>query len=134
MDRVLVDGDADVLTDLFCLGTSEADGSQVPQDAVVIGTVSLQAVAFGAELGGQYTSVGHYLLGVRFEFGPGDLEEGGGDGRDGVIVGSTLAGGKYSLIDTLLEALDVFTEEDKTGMGSTEGLVAINASTSYHNK
>jgi hypothetical protein len=57
------------------------------------------------------------------------LEEGGGDARDVVIVGTTLAGGKNSVVDTLLEVLrafDVLAEEDETGAGSTEGFVAIN--------
>ena len=128
-DGVLVDGDADVVTDLFCLGASEADGAQVPEDEVVVGTLSLQAVTVGVKVGGQHTSVGYDLLGVRFPAGLSNLEESGRDARDGLIVRTTLAGGENSIVDTLLEvfgAFDVLAEEDETGAGSTKGFVAIN--------
>lgn len=128
-DGILVDGDTDVVADLFRLGASEAEGAQVPEDEVVVGTVSLQTVTLGEELGGQHTSVGYDLLGVRFPGRLSDLEEGGRDAPDGLIVRTTLAGGENSIVDTLLEvfgAFNVLAEEDETGTGSTKGLVAIN--------
>ena len=128
-DGVLIDGDANVVADLFCLGASEADGAQVPEDEVVVGTLSLQTVTPAVEVGGQYTSVGHNLLSICLPGGLSDLEEGGRDTCEGVIVRATLAGGENSIIDTLLEVLgafDVLAEEYETCTGSTEGLVAIN--------
>jgi hypothetical protein len=71
------------------------------------------------------------LLGVHLPAGLNDLEEGGRDGCNGVIVGTTLAGRENSVVDTLFEILglwNIFAEEDETGAGSTEGLVAINSS------
>ena len=127
-DGVLVDNDANVVANLFRLGASEANGAQVPEDEVVVGTLSLQTVTFAVELGGQYTSVVYNLLGVCLPGGLSNLEKGSGDAREGVIVGTTLAGGENSVVDTLLEVLGAFNvlaEEDETGAGSTEGLVAI---------
>jgi len=128
-DGVLIDGDANVVADLFCLGASEANGAQVPEDEVVVGTLSLQTVTPAVELGGQHTSVGHDLLGVVLPGGLSDLVEGGCDAREGVVVGATLAGGENSVVDTLLEVLGAFNvlaEEYETCAGSTEGLVTIN--------
>ncbi len=137
-DGVLVDNDASVVANLFRLGASEANGAQVPEDEVVVGTLSLQTVTPAMELSGQHTSVVHDLLGVSLPGGLSNLEKGGGDAREGVIVGTTLAGGENSVVDTLLEVLcafNVLAEEDETSAGSTEGLVTINwQSISYSNK
>ena len=95
---------------------------------MVVSTFSLKTVTPAVEIGGQRTSVVYDLLGVRLPGGLSDLEEGGGDTREGMIVGTTLAGGENSVVDTLLEVLRAFNilaEEDETGTGSTEGLVAI---------
>lgn len=127
-DGVLVDNDASVVANLFRFGASEANRAQVPEDEVVVGTLSLQTVTFTVELGGQHTSVVYDLLGVRLPGRLSNLEEGGGDPRERVIVGTTLAGRKNGVVDTLLEVLrafNVLAEEDETGAGSTEGLVAI---------
>ena len=128
-DGVLIDGDANDVADLFRLGASEADGAQVPEDEVVVGALSLQTVTLAVELGGQYTSVGYDLLGVRLPGGLTDLVKGGRDTCESVIVGAALAGGENSVVDTLLEVLGAFNvlaEEYKTCARSTEGLVAIN--------
>jgi hypothetical protein len=136
-DGVLIDGDTDVVADLFCFRASKADRAQVPEDEVVVSALSLKTITLLVEPGSQYTCVGHDLLGVRFPAGLGDLKEGGRDGGDGVIVGTTLAGRENSVVDTLLEvlgALNVLAEEDESGAGSTEGLVAINSSIPWWNK
>jgi hypothetical protein len=108
---------------------------------VVVSAVGLELVAVAGEDLGNSAGVGNDLLGVCAPFGLSGLLEGDGDTGNGlhesesdftnvlpcthVVVGSTLASGEDGGIDTGLEvSLLVLAEEDETGTGTTEGLVA----------
>lgn len=74
----------DGVTDLLDLGSGKTDGSEVPEDQVVLGTVGLESVAVGEEDLGHGGGVGSDLLGVGLEGGVGGLLEGNGDTSNGL--------------------------------------------------
>jgi hypothetical protein len=83
-DGVLVDGDVALVADLLDLGSGQAEGSEVPEDQVVVGTVSLELVVMAREDLGDGSGVGDDLLGVRLESGVSGLLQGDGDTGDGL--------------------------------------------------
>jgi hypothetical protein len=89
------------ITDLLNLGTGEAKRAEVPENKVVVGTVSLELVALRGELGSDGPAVGDDLGGVLLEGGGSDLLERDGDTGDGVVVRSTLASGEDGVVDAL---------------------------------
>jgi len=82
---VLVDGDVALVTDLLDLGSGQTQGSQVPENQVVVGTVSLELVLVAGQDLGDGSSVGNDLLGVNLEGGVGSLLEGNGDTGNGLV-------------------------------------------------
>lgn len=83
-DGVLVNGDVSFVTDLFNLGTGQAQGSQVPENQVVVGTVGLELVVVADQDLGDGPGVGDDLLGVSLEGGVGSLLQCDGDTGDGL--------------------------------------------------
>lgn len=81
---VLVDGDVAFITNLFNLGTGQSQRSQVPEDQVVVGTVSLELVFVAGQDLGNGSSVGNDLLSVCLEGGVGSLLECNGDTGNGL--------------------------------------------------
>ena len=62
--RRTVDGDAHEVADLLDLATSKADGSQVPENEVVVGSTSLELVPMGNKGVGESPRVSDDLLSV----------------------------------------------------------------------
>lgn len=79
---VLVDGDVGLVTDLLDLGTGQAQGSEIPKDQVVVGTVSLKLVLVADKDLGDGLGVGDDLLGVSLEGRVGGLLQRDGDTGD----------------------------------------------------
>lgn len=123
-DGILVEGDVSSITNLLDLGAGQTNRPEVPEDQVVLSTVSLEPVTVLEQDGSHGSGVGPNLLGVLFESGIGSLLEGDGDTGDGVVVGTTLTGREHGSVDTSLEVgFLVLSEEDETSSGTTEGLV-----------
>lgn len=142
-----VDGDAQEVADLLNLAARQAEGSEIPENEVVVGAVGLKLVAMANELISQSPCIGNDLLGILLPGRICNLLEGGGNGGDGllvhqvstarlssladdthVVVGSTLAGREDGLVNTLLEVLCIFeipSEEDQASPRTTESLVPI---------
>ena len=83
-DGVLVDGDVALVTDLLDLGSGQAQGSQVPKNQVVVGTVGLELVLVTGQDLGDGSGVGNDLLCVSLEGRVGSLLEGNGDTGNGL--------------------------------------------------
>lgn len=121
---VLVEGDVSGITNLLNLGAGQTDRPEVPENQVVLSTVSLEPVTVFEQDGSHGSSVGADLLGVLLESGVGSLLEGDGDTGDGVVVGATLTSREDGSVDTSLKVrFLVLSEEDETSSGTTEGLV-----------
>jgi hypothetical protein len=140
---ILVERNVRQITDLLDLRAGQTERAEVPEDEVVVRAIGLKLVALGGELGSDGPAVGDDLGSVLLESGGSDLLEGDGDTGDGVVVGSTLASGEDGVVDALrdivrqrgrkkrkgetMNLLDVgllgLVEEDKTGTGTTKGLV-----------
>ena len=73
------------VTDLLDLGTDETDGSEVPKDQVVLGTVGLESITVGEEDLGHGSGVGSDLFGVSLEGWVGSLLERDGDTGNGLM-------------------------------------------------
>lgn len=123
-DGILVEGDVSSITNLLNLGAGQTNRPEVPEDQVVLSTVSLEPVTVLEQDGSHGSGVGPDLLGVLLESGIGSLLEGDGDTGDGVVVGTTLTGREHGSVDTSLEVgFLVLSEEDETSSGTTECLV-----------
>lgn len=72
------------IANLLNLAASQLEGTEIPQDEVVIGTAGLESVLVLDELRGQCLGIGNDLLGVGLEFGLGSEVEGCRDGCDGL--------------------------------------------------
>lgn len=121
---VLVEGDVGGITNLLNLGAGQTDRPEVPENQVVLSTVSLEPVTVFEQDGSHGSGVGADLLGVLLESGVGSLLEGDGDTGDGVVVGTTLTSREDGSVDTSLKVrFLVLSEEDETSSGTTEGLV-----------
>jgi len=81
-----VDSDAHEVADLLDLATSQADRTQIPQNQVVVCAASLQPVSMLDERRSKRTRVGDYLLSISLEFRLRDLQKGGGDGGNSLIM------------------------------------------------
>lgn len=77
------------ITDLFDLGSSESERSEIPKDEMVVGSTGLELVVrtVGKEGSSESSSVGDDLGSVGLELGGSDLLEGNGDGGDGLRGG-----------------------------------------------
>lgn len=112
------------ITNLLNLGAGQTDRPEVPENQVVLSTVSLEPVTVFEQDGSHGSGVGADLLGVLLESGVGSLLEGDGDTGDGVVVGTTLTSREDGSVDTSLKVrFLVLSEEDETSSGTTEGLV-----------
>lgn len=79
-----VNGDTDEITKLFELATSQTEGSEIPEDKVVIGTRRLELVPTRDELRTKGPCVSNDLLGVCFPCWLASLEEGSSDTGNGL--------------------------------------------------
>lgn len=100
-NSVLVDGDVSLVTDLLDLRTGQAQGSKIPKDQVVVGTVSLKLVLVADENLGDGSSVSNDLLGISLEGGVGGLLQRDGDTGDGLFE----SGVKLSTFETQMKHL-----------------------------
>lgn len=125
--ELTVDGDSEQITNLLDLGTGQADWSQIPEDKMVVGALSLQLVSMANKHFTENASVRDDLLGICLPCWRGDLKERGSDGCNGIVMRTTLASGEDGIIDALFEVLGIFnvlSEEDETSSRTTEGFVA----------
>ena len=73
-----------LVTDLLDLGSGQTQRTQVPEDQVVVGTISLELVFVAGQDLGDGSSVGNDLLSVCLEGGVGSLLECNGDTGNGL--------------------------------------------------
>ena len=78
--RLTVDRNAHKVANFLNLASGKANGSEIPEDQVVVASASLESVAMGNEGRCKSSSVGNNLLGIRPKLGLRNLEESGGNG------------------------------------------------------
>ena len=82
METLTVNGNAHKVANFLDLATGQANGSEIPENQVVVTSTSLEAVAMGNEGGRESAGVRNNLLGIRLKLGLRNLEESSGDGSD----------------------------------------------------
>lgn len=92
---------------------------------MVISATGLELITELDQSGCKCTGIVHHGLSVGLEAGISGLLERNGDGSNGVVVRSTLAGREDCIIDPCLDGgVFIFSEKDETGTWTTEGLVS----------
>ncbi|EJK64467.1 hypothetical protein THAOC_14793 [Thalassiosira oceanica] len=122
-DAVLVEGDGNRVADLLELGPRDLLRLEVPKDQMILRAARGEGVPQADELRPQRRRVELDLPRVRVELGRHDLEELRGHARDLVLVRAALERGEHGLVDLVLEAPLVLTEEDHAGPRTPEALV-----------
>lgn len=79
-----VDGDAHKITDFLDLAASEANGTEIPENKVIIAAASLEPVAVAYERLSESTSVGNDLLGIELPLRLSNLLQSSGNCSDGL--------------------------------------------------
>ena len=82
MQKLTVDGNAHEVANFLNLASRQANGSEIPEDQVVVASASLKSVAMGNEGRSESSGIGNNLLGIRLEFRLRNLEESGGNGSN----------------------------------------------------
>mmetsp|Transcript_15044 Transcript_15044/g.39547 ORF Transcript_15044/g.39547 Transcript_15044/m.39547 type:complete len:430 (+) Transcript_15044:388-1677(+) len=103
-DGVFVGGDVGALE--HALDTRAVDASrllEVDEDEVVVGAAADKLVALGLERLGKLGRVAHDLLLILLVLRGGRLLEGGGEGRDGVVVRAALEAREDREVDLILQ-------------------------------
>lgn len=81
-EKRTVDGNAHKVANFLNLASGQADGSEIPEDQVVVASASLESISMGNESRSQSAGVGNNLFGIRLKLGLRNLEESSGDGGD----------------------------------------------------
>lgn len=135
-NSVFVAGDVDLLKESLNTGTVEAEGAEVEENHVRIGTARDESVAESLELVLKSLSVRDDLLLVGLELGVSSLLEGNSESGDGMVVRTTLVTREDGEVDLVLEIVEsllarlgvdganTLAEEDHGTTGTTEGLVS----------
>jgi len=135
-NSVFVAGDVDLLKESLNAGTVKAEGAEVDENHVRVGTARDESVAESLELVLESLGIRDDLLLVGLELGANGLLEGNSESGDGVVVRTTLVtreDGEVNLVLEVVESLlarlgvdgaDTLAEEDHGTTGTTEGLVS----------
>ena len=82
METLTVDGNAHKVANFLNLASGQANGSEIPENQVVVTSASLESVAMGNEGRRESAGVRNNLLSIRLKLGLRNLEESSSDGGD----------------------------------------------------